>query len=194
MGAPLSVIYVPDTGHALGVISRSSDPTVAPDLSHLGGGSVIVRNEYDVVAQTGGEEFSVASSLLKVTPASVPFDEQLLFMPLNYAVDNNLPHVIGASAGGGTVTLISDKISLTGFTPPSVDLKIWSQVQESPPLAGSAPEIRVSTGVLAKGMAAADVILTGSPGGTPIPIPTGRSYYVLVLVADYPPSFSTQPI
>jgi len=197
MSRKMSVIYVPDTGHAVAGVSRTSDPTIPFDLTSLGGGSVIVRNGEDVLAGTGGEELFIPSTVLKVTSQPIDLDEGVMFTPLAYALDHDTPHVIGSSLpAASTTTLAIDKITLTVPTALSTvsDLEIWSQVQEASPIAGATPEIRISTGSLPKNATTVGIQLTGSPGGTPITLPTGRTYYLLLLVAEYQSFFSTTPL
>jgi hypothetical protein len=200
MSGKMSVIYVPDTGHAVAAVSRTSDPAAAFDLTHLGGDSVIVKNANTVPAPLtgGGEEFFVPSSVLKVTSQPIDLDEGLLFMPLTYALDHDTPHLIGSPLPSPPppATLVKDKITISVTSPLSTaaDLTIWSQVQEMSPIVGTSPEIRISTGVLPKNSLSVDIQLTGSPGGTPITLPSQRTYYLLLLVAEYQPFFSTTPI
>ena len=193
MSAKMSVLYVPDTGHAVAAISRTSDPLVPFDLGRLGGDLVVLKNVNAVTGGSGkGEEFYIPSGVLKVTNPPIDLNEDLLSTPLNYALDKDVPHQLGKTLPANPVTLKPDALELvSGFSSSAGDLKVWTQVQQKSPIAGNDPEIRISTGVIPKGSGTpTDVPLTGSPGGTPISLPSGN-YYVLVLVAEFPPYFGS---
>jgi hypothetical protein len=196
MSGLMSVIYVPETGHALAAVTRTADPTVPFDLSHLGGGQLIVTNINSITSpSTPGEEgetFFVPSSVLKVTKNPISPIAALLSNPLDYAVDNDVPQAIGPS----TVqmpTLTATQIQIGIASPPAGSLNVWVHVQEKPPLLDPAnPEVRVSSGQMPAGSGSVTITLTGSPGGVPIALPTGKNYSILLLVAGYQAFFWSQ--
>jgi hypothetical protein len=194
----MSVIYVADTGHALAAVTRTADSTVPFDLSHLGGGQLIVTNSNSVVPanQPGeqGEEFLVPSAVLKVTKNPAVVIASLLSAPLSYAVDNDVPQQIGSPPAVPAIALSATQVQITGGPFSSGSLNLWLQVQEQSPADPANPEIRVSSGQIPAGAATVAITLTGSPGGVPIALPTMRTYSILLLLAGYPAVFASKSI
>ncbi len=210
----MQVLYIEQTGHILAAFTREAAAESLIDVSSLVGTDLIVRNEKanpSPLSQTPidrEEAFSVPIELLK--PEIVDLNENAFVMPFNFMVGGGQANEIdGTGTPVGTdQTLTNNDIQIKlPQGPPKVtvseDSKIWVQVQEkNDPLSGSEPIRRIVEGVITKpnpspgGSDGNSVTLTlrTRPDEQPAPIPlTGKTYFVLVLVAGRKPLFFTKP-
>lgn len=208
----MQVLYIEQTGHILAAFTREAAAESLIDVSSLAGTDLIVRNEKKNPAalttnNDRGETLSVPIDLLE--PKIVDLNENAFVMPFNFMVGGGQANkiVVPALLILGNPTLTTDEITITTTLPSGVttvpeETKVWAQVQEKEDSStGSEPIRRIVAGTItpqnaSTGSDGKSVTLTlrTRPNEQPTPILTGKTYFVLVLVAGRPPDFFTKSL
>jgi hypothetical protein len=167
----MTLLYVKQTGHVLGAVTREADPDGAITPQALAQGGLLVRGF------STNEQFEVPPEQLNVL--TVDLQEVVLLDPRGYVVDEeeqsvgNLP---GLTAP--TVTLTPKDVTVALAT--ASDVKVWVQIAGA-----SLTQPQVVTGTIpAGGLSVVMQIETLGPG----------QYQTLTLATDREPKSDTKSI
>ena len=204
MTEKMTIVYIKKTGHAVGAVTRTSDPESKPTATALVGTGLILRSPKNL--KKGAPD-------KKTKTLTIPVET------LDTVVVDLDPDVFGSNlmgfavdTGGQVVAKLGDiitpdpdldttKIKVTLPSTPAEPVAVWVQLEELTPQSGNEPERRVMEGVIDKNgnnstNGTNDFVnmpLTIRPNGTTASISSGVKFNVLVLVAGYQPMFTQLP-
>lgn len=199
MNAKMSVLFVKKTGHALGAVTRASDPEGEVTATVLAGQGLIVRNiaKQAAAVAVSGEVLLIDAATLEV--ATVDLNPEVLAAPGRFVVGGGAASRLGGALPNSLPPppppplLNTTQITVTVPVAAGEDgLAVWVQVQELGPSAGATPERRVIEGTIEKTKKSVTLDLTVQPGGPMASLPEGtaankKPYVVMALVGGYSP-------
>ena len=191
MNDKMQVLFVKQTGHLVAAFTRSADPEGNAGVQSLAGTGVLVRNvQKRLPAASGGESLLVDASSLDV--AVVDFRSDVFPAPIQFTAGGGAVARLGTgtSATLSIGTFNTDAITIQLSAMPNENVKVWAQIEQLTP--GMPLERRVVQGEIDKTQTGVTLRLTTSLGGPQASLPNKNTCNILVLVAGYPPIFSTQ--
>lgn len=182
MSESMTVLYVEQTGHVLGALSRISDPDGELDAEALAGDGMVM----DAVDSTNAElrHFEVPATTLK--SSSVGFDANVFSIPREYTAQSSALSRVSVAVSGTAPTLSATTLEVSkpsGDPVPKDGIQVFAVVESA---LGDPGLRRVVAGQLEEGDTEVLLGLTVLPGEAAATLESG-DYHVLVLIGGYLP-------
>ena len=148
----MTVLYLKDTRHVLGAVSRTADPPTPPAVADLAPGGIRVR----AVPGTSGARLDATVEANRLEVATVAVDASVLADPRSYSVTPGDKPTVDRISPTATATVTLTAVLAEVTTTSTVDLKVLMVVEK---VSGSAPAPLMLTGVLTANKASFPVSL-----------------------------------
>jgi hypothetical protein len=172
----MTVLFVKHTGHVLAAVTRNADPSSQITAEDLARGGLLVRGfAVNLPTTTGNEQFNVMPEELGVI--TLNFNRTILLKPRTFSIADEQP-VQTPTAPVLSLALTTGSVEVSLGTAPTdrvtKETNVWVQID-----GGNLDEPRTEQGAIAVNQSSATLQLD--------PLDTGRTYYVLALVAGREP-------
>jgi hypothetical protein len=188
MSDQMLVVFVQETGHVLGALTRTADAGSKLTPQAAAGAGLVVHGPKELLV--------VAADFLAVLVAK--YDAQVVRSPRQFAAGGAVVAQLDVSrqATVPATGLTTAKITINAATAGIEKLKVWAQVEEAAPPPGREPERRVMKGEIPAGMTTVTLDLKLQPDGPVASIPQvatapKKDYFVLALVSGHLPYVGT---
>jgi hypothetical protein len=199
----MHLVTFKNTGHVLGVMTRTADMNGAMDPTAFMQNGVQMLAPFDGTSATAYTPPipTVLVSLDQLGIVTADLARQILLHPTNTAVATGgqvLPLAAGTPAA--QLTLNVNTLTVTAdpsVAPVTVDTNFWVLLQEASPTDPANPGRRVTRGVILKGTSNGTAVITitalpldapsNAPSPPAAPVVSGSDYFAVVFIAQHAP-------
>lgn len=171
MAAKMTLVYVKETGHVLGAVTRQGEVSDQIKPEELVG-QAFERHD----PKTGDTQMSIEAATLAAINA--PLDTTVLLRPDAHAIDDKTPKPV-VPLVANSVNLTRTGVVITQATLADAPLKVWAQVEGGPRKVRYTDTTTLPAKV-AGGPSTADAAITFG-------LPPGDHYFAIVLVEGREP-------